>query len=919
MRKRPWLRRFLAALVIVVALSAGFSRSLRTGPVHGYLTARLEAAFGRPVEVGKYRFSLLNGLRLEAEYVTVAEDPRFGYEYFLRAERLTTGLRWTSLLRGRFEFGTLSFTRPSLNLVRAADGHWNVESWLPPPARPASSAAPAFGPAAVPARLYRIEISGGRINFKLGLDKHPFALTNLSGRLEQENPGRWLMDLEGRPSRAAVTLQEAGTLRLRGRIAGTSSRLQPAELALTWHGVSLADALRLARGQDYGVWGRIMVEVTARTEAPGTSPQGDAGSAESHTVPAAGTRWRLNAALRLLDLHRWDLPHRAGDPALNVICEAELPVSAPSSGAPGPAIELSKCTIEAPLSNATAKGILRWHPGFDPELHISSDGIAWGDVLAWYRALRLGVAENLTLDGHIGLNLSARGWPPRLEGGALTSGGARVSGGGLRAPLRLESVEARVRRGRLALAPTVLAFGAPSVAPASTAVRAVRATRAGPVEALHLEAALGPPGGAASTSFGAWTFELALDGQTNHAEDWLAAARALGYLPFGEWSIEGPAALRLRWQGNLRLFGAQPAGTMELRGVRLRPNYINQSITQVQAHLEIEAASRRVTLAGAQAFGGRWKGTLRRTEVPAAAGLVSPATWEFDLAADRLDANELDRWLGPRARAGLFARLMPFAVAPPDTTNRDAALARLRARGRLSVDDVTLGRLELKRLRANVELTGRSIRVRGAEAEFYKGSVRGELVAELAAQPVYRFTGTFDRVNLALLADATAALRGHFAGAFAGSLALDAQGVGRDDLLRSLKGRGALQFRGVKLHGLDLRESHRAASARDGSSEFAEAAANFTISSRKIQVETLQMTSAQGAFLAQGTVDFSRVVDLRVRPLAANSPPASGGDTADSRSLAPAAARTVRVVGSLDALQVTPVEAEAGKAGAKKK
>src|SRR5713226_7164258 len=180
MGKRSWLRRAALGLVVLVAASAGFSRSLRLGRVHRYLNARLEAAFGRPVRVGEFSFSLLDGLRLEADSITVTEDPRFGYEYFLRAERLTAGLRWSAIARGRFEFGTLSFTRPSLNLVRTADGHWNLESWLPPPARVASAAiaaqiGPGQPPAGVepPTRLYRIEVDTGRINFKKGVDKHP--------------------------------------------------------------------------------------------------------------------------------------------------------------------------------------------------------------------------------------------------------------------------------------------------------------------------------------------------------------------------------------------------------------------------------------------------------------------------------------------------------------------------------------------------------------------------------------------------------------------------------------------------------------------------------------------------------------------------------------------------------------------------
>jgi len=114
----------------LLALAAGnfaASRAMRTGRVHRYLTARLESAFGRTVEVGQFDLRLSPSLRIEAQSVTVGEDPAFGHEYFLRAERVTAGLRWTGLLRGRFELNTFSFTRPSVTLVRNGEGRWNLE------------------------------------------------------------------------------------------------------------------------------------------------------------------------------------------------------------------------------------------------------------------------------------------------------------------------------------------------------------------------------------------------------------------------------------------------------------------------------------------------------------------------------------------------------------------------------------------------------------------------------------------------------------------------------------------------------------------------------------------------------------------------------------------------------------------------
>ena len=148
MAKRKWLRAVLIGGALLFAASALFSRALRAGAVRRYMIAHLAASFGRPVEVSWFDFSLFNGARIEAHQVTVSDDPQFGNEYFLRADTLAAGLRWQALLAGRLEFGSVSLTRASLNLVRDAEGRWNIERWLPP--APQAGARPGFvGPVAL--------------------------------------------------------------------------------------------------------------------------------------------------------------------------------------------------------------------------------------------------------------------------------------------------------------------------------------------------------------------------------------------------------------------------------------------------------------------------------------------------------------------------------------------------------------------------------------------------------------------------------------------------------------------------------------------------------------------------------------------------------------------------------------------------
>src|SRR5580693_8866220 len=265
---KKWWKPALAVILSLVALQVSVSLIARTHRVHAYLVAHLERAFGRPVEVGSFNARILPSPQLYANAVTVGEDPAFGYEYFLRAEQMSAGLRWPGLLRGHFEFGTMSLSKPSLVLVRNAEGRWNLERWLPPAKVNPGQGARVYGPPSPVAsvnRLERIEFEEGRINFRTGLDKLPMAFINVSGSVEQVSPGRWQLQLEAQPWRSGVALQSTGTILVRGDLAGTSTRLQPAEITLHWSEASLADVFRLFRGQDYGARGVFALDAAAKS------------------------------------------------------------------------------------------------------------------------------------------------------------------------------------------------------------------------------------------------------------------------------------------------------------------------------------------------------------------------------------------------------------------------------------------------------------------------------------------------------------------------------------------------------------------------------------------------------------------------------------------------------------------------------
>lgn len=827
-----WVKWIFLFFVLLWLADIGVSLLIRHTRLQRRITARLESAFGRPVQVDSYNFSLWGGPTLQARSVTFGEDPRFGHEYFLRAESLTVRLRWQGLMRGHIQLGTVSMERPSLNLVRNLDGDWNLAEWLPKPASATGSsvASDASPSAAQSVRFSRIEVDSGRINFKHGDEKLPFALVDVTGYVEPAGPGRWNMDLEAIPTRAAVIVQQAGVLHLSGHMGGTSSRLRPAELDVSWSDASVSDVLRLARSHDYGVRGILTLIMNARTEDREDG-------------------WTIQSRAEFRQLHRWDLALRPDNPALNVL--ANIRWNPMNFG-----FEISDAAIEAPHSHARASARIAWETPAqtsEPEppavsIDIASSLIDLNDLLSWIRAFHSDVASDISLRGFAGVHGNISGWPLQLNRAAVTIDGAELAGAQLRVPAHVGNVQFHYEDGILSLAPVALSFGASA-------------------NSLRMEASA-KPGSSDSPVFH-------LFGNLTQARDLIATASAFGWNISRGWDLAGPLRCDLRWQGVAFPWRTQPTGFVDWGGesgeMSLRTPFLNQTIENIRARSDWKPDSRQISLSSAAAFGAHWSGSFDRHP---------SGSWQFALSADHLASAEVDRWLNPQWRESFLGRMLPFLNTRSST---NAVTDNLQATGRISIDQFSLAPVVVRRLQGDLKVEGHHIELTNARGQFYGGNLGGSFDADFAAIPSYRVNLVFSRVDLAALSTDSPAFENVFAGAASGEFALRARGAAKYDLLASLACKGKARVNDAEFRNLDLSDSLREGASRPGISTFHEASAAFACGDREIKFPELWLLSPSGEINAVGSIDFAHVLDFRLR-VSSGAPVERTSRAADSAS-----------------------------------
>ena len=278
------LRRSLLVLLLVVLALGAMAPFLSADRLRPHIQAALEASLNRKVEIGPVHLNLFTGPGFTVERVLIDDDPAAGFEPFAYVQSMRARVRLTSLLAGRLAFSSLRLDSPNVNLVRTAQGPWNIQPLLD-----RSSSAKSADLEAVP----DIQISGGRLNFKFGDTKSVFYISDADVDVYPNERGDLVIRFSGAPARTDRGNSSFGQLSARGLLHPGPNGEDQLSMGLHLERTAISELVRLFNARELGVHGFA----TAEAKLAGPLAKLD-----------------VTGGLNINDIHRWDLmpPHGGG-------------------------------------------------------------------------------------------------------------------------------------------------------------------------------------------------------------------------------------------------------------------------------------------------------------------------------------------------------------------------------------------------------------------------------------------------------------------------------------------------------------------------------------------------------------------------------------------------------------------------------
>ena len=197
------------AVVLLAALALPFL--IDGNQFRPALEDRLTAALGREVKIGEIKLSLFSG-GASASDITIADDPAFRKEPFLRAKSLAVGVElWPLIISRQLNVTSLTVDQPEIALIQSAGGDWNFSSLGgKAPASAAKSASPVSSKS-TDLSVKLVKISKGRLLLNNGAKSKPRTLENVNIELRDFSAASSF------PFSLAADVAGRGSLKLEGK------------------------------------------------------------------------------------------------------------------------------------------------------------------------------------------------------------------------------------------------------------------------------------------------------------------------------------------------------------------------------------------------------------------------------------------------------------------------------------------------------------------------------------------------------------------------------------------------------------------------------------------------------------------------------------------------------------------------------
>ncbi len=116
----------LVAVLIIALIALPFI--IDVNMFRPQIEAQLSTSLGRPVKIGNLKLSLFDG-SVSADDLSIADDPGFSQNPFVRAKALNVGVEMLPLiLHKTLNVTNLDIDQPQISLIRNASGKWNFSS-----------------------------------------------------------------------------------------------------------------------------------------------------------------------------------------------------------------------------------------------------------------------------------------------------------------------------------------------------------------------------------------------------------------------------------------------------------------------------------------------------------------------------------------------------------------------------------------------------------------------------------------------------------------------------------------------------------------------------------------------------------------------------------------------------------------------